>query len=75
LPGGRRWRQARAVVDQALDTLWTRPVIDPLDQQLEAVDRRTAAILAPPPAPDEPSSPAQSSPAQSSPAQSSSAGG
>jgi multiple sugar transport system substrate-binding protein len=68
LPGGRRWRQARAVVDQALVTLWTRPVIDPLDERLEAVDRRTATILTPPPAPDEPSSPAQSSPAQSSPA-------
>jgi len=49
LPSGGHWPQARAVVDQALAQLWSRPVIDPLDRRLEAIDRATHGILAPEP--------------------------
>lgn len=47
LPTGGDWPRASRLVDQALEQLWTRPVIDPLEKRLETIDRRTGAVLAP----------------------------
>lgn len=57
LPSGGRWPQVEAVVDRALEDLWTRPVIDPLDQRLEALDQASEGILSPVPRTGQPGQP------------------
>lgn len=67
LPDPKGWPVVAAQVDAALSRLFTDPVIDPLDQRLEAIDKASKPLLAPPspmPTPSEGASEGAPSPSQ-----------